>query len=84
MTYRIEVLRAAEKSLRSLDRPVRERIEAAIDGLSQDPRPPGCKRLVNSSAWRIRIGDYRVLYEIRDAVLVVIVVEIGHRREIYR
>jgi len=84
MTYRIEVLRAAEKSLRSLDKPARERIEKAIDALAENPRPPGCKKLVNSPAWRIRIGDYRVMYEIHDSVLVVTVIEVGHRREVYR
>jgi mRNA interferase RelE/StbE len=82
--YRVEVLPIAAKALRGLDRPVRERIQAAIDRLAENPRPSGCKKLVNLSAWRIRIGDYRVLYEIRDEVLVVSVVDVGHRSDIYR
>jgi mRNA interferase RelE/StbE len=51
--------------------------------LEQDPRPPGCKKLKGRDAWRIRIGDYRVIYEINDGHLIVTVITIGHRREVY-
>jgi len=84
VTYRVEVLPIAAKALRGLDRSVRERIQEAIDRLVENPRPAGCKKLVNSLAWRIRIGNYRVLYEIRDEVLLVSVVDVGHRSDIYR
>ena len=61
-----------------------ERIDAAILALAETPRPPGCTKLTNQEAWRIRVGDYRIVYEIRDTALVVTVIEIGHRREVYR
>ena len=84
MTYQVEIDRAARKVLASLDGSVRPRVVSAIRELANNPRPSGCVKLTNREAWRIRIGDYRVIYEIRDAVLVVLVVDIGHRREIYR
>jgi mRNA interferase RelE/StbE len=53
--------------------------------LEDNPRPPGCKKLVGEeNAWRIRVGNYRVLYEIKDRVLIVHVVEIGHRKDVYK
>jgi len=84
MTYRVEVSRHAAKAVTSLDKPLRRKILAAIDALSGDPRPAGFKRLADQPAWRIRVGDYRIIYEIHDQVLLIIVVDIGHRREIYR
>jgi len=84
VTYRIDIDRGAEKILKSLDRPIRVRIEAAIDGLRTEPRPSGCTKLTGHEGWRIRVGTYRVLYEIMDQVLVVRVVKVDHRRDIYR
>jgi mRNA interferase RelE/StbE len=84
VTYRLIVLRPALKAVASLDKPVRVRVQAAIDALAHEPRPPGCVKLTGREAWRIRIGDHRVVYEIRDAALVVMVVDVGHRREVYR
>ena len=84
MSYRIEVRPAARKALRSLPRPVVERIDVAILALADTPRPSGCVKLTNQEAWRIRVGDYRIIYEIHDAALVVTVIEVGHRRAIYR
>jgi mRNA interferase RelE/StbE len=84
MTYRIEISRRAAKAVTSLDKPLRRKILAAIDALSGNPRPVGCKKLSGQQAWRIRVGDYRIIYEIHDQVLLIIVVDIGHRREIYR
>jgi mRNA interferase RelE/StbE len=84
MTYRVEISRRAAKAVTSLDKPLRRKILAAIDALSGDPRPVGCRKLAGQQAWRIRVDDYRVIYEIHDQVLLVIVVDIGHRREIYR
>jgi len=63
---------------------MRLRIEGAIALLAQDPRPPACRRLVGSEYWRVRIGDHRVIYQINDDVLVVVVVTVGHRREVYQ
>jgi mRNA interferase RelE/StbE len=84
MTYRIEISRRAAKAVNSLDKPLRRKILAAIDALSGNPRPAGCKKLAGQEAWRIRVGDYRIIYEVHDQVLLVLVVDIGNRREIYR
>ncbi len=84
MTYTVSILRSAEKSLASIPRVVQDRIIAAIRRLAVSPRPPGVKKLAGREAWRIRVGDYRVIYEIGDANLTILIVAIGHRREIYR
>ena len=84
MTYRIEVASAARRALRGVPRPLLLKIDAAILGLAQDPRPSGCHKLSGREAWRIRVGDYRIIYEIHDGMLLVMVVDLGHRREIYR
>jgi mRNA interferase RelE/StbE len=83
--YRIDVAPVALRALAKLAPPDQRRIRRAIDGLESDPRPPGAVLLVGASSrrWRLRVGDYRVLYEIRDDVLVVLVIRIGHRREVY-
>ena len=84
MTYRVQIACRAAKAVTGLDKPARRRVLAAIDALSGDPRPAGCKKLAGQETWRIRVRDYRIIYEIHDQVLLVIVVDIGHRREIYR
>jgi mRNA interferase RelE/StbE len=56
----------------------------SIRDLSNQPRPPGCKKLSGRDAWRIRVGDYRVIYEITDFELVILIVHIGHRSEVYK
>ena len=82
--YEVELLPAAVRSLRKLPPEAKRRIQAVIDLLADDPRPPAATRLVGRVEWRVRTGDYRVLYRIDDGVLVVVVVDLGHRREIYR
>ncbi|WEK61381.1 MAG: type II toxin-antitoxin system RelE/ParE family toxin [Candidatus Microbacterium colombiense] len=85
MSYRIEIAAAAGRQLRKLDPHARRRVQAAIELLAEEPRPPAAKMLVNSDgAWRVRVGDYRVIYDIEDDRLVVLVLAAGHRREIYR
>ena len=85
MTYRVEVAPAAVRQLRKLDRVARRRVQAAIELLAEQPRPSGAKKLVGGDGeWRVRTGDYRIVYEIRDEVLVILVVAVGHRRDIYR
>ena len=77
--------RAAERDLKALSRAVYDRIVFHLKTLSQNPRPAGCKKITGSrSDWRIRIGDYRVIYEIDDRAKVVKVMRIRHRREVYR
>ena len=84
-SLRIEFARSATKDLRGIDRKWIPRIVAQIASLADDPRPAGCKKLVGSEhTYRIRIGDYRVIYEILDDVLVVLIVRIRHRRDVYR
>ncbi|MBX3278985.1 MAG: type II toxin-antitoxin system RelE/ParE family toxin [Acidobacteria bacterium] len=84
-TCRIEVLRSAVKELRSLPKDAQIRIGRAIDSLASNPRPPRVKALQSDGKrLRIRIGDYRVIYQVEDDRLVVLIVKIGHRREIYK
>lgn len=83
--YAIEFTSAAARQVRKLDPPVRRRLLRAIQGLARDPRPPGTKKLSGEqNAWRARISDYRVIYEIDDGQLLVVVVVVAHRREVYR
>jgi len=85
MAYKIVLQKRASKAFLALDGPVRSRVGAAIDALANDPRPPGSKALVGMmGVLRIRVGAYRVLYEVQDDRLVVLVIDVGHRREIYR
>jgi mRNA interferase RelE/StbE len=70
--------------VKKLPRPVRDRVLAAIVDLQGDPRPHGAKKLAGEqTAWRLRIGDYRVIYDVFDTKLTVTVVRAGHRREVY-
>ena len=83
--YRIELTRDALRALAKLDKPIRRRIQGAIDRLADEPRPNGTIALRGvPGAFRIRVGDYRVLYAVHDEQLLVIVIDVGHRREIYR
>lgn len=83
--YAVRWADTALRDLRAVAERDRARIIAAGDALGADPRPPGCKRMKGQPRlWRIRVGDYRVLYEIADAVLLVVVGKVGHRREVYR
>jgi len=84
MTYNVFILRAAQKSLGTISVPYQNHVISAIRKLSKNPRPSGVKKMAGREAWRIRVGDYRVLYEIKDVDMTVLVVDIGHRREIYR
>ncbi|MGH3631079.1 MAG: type II toxin-antitoxin system RelE family toxin [Sciscionella sp.] len=81
--YRIELRPAAVRALRKLDPPVALRLQAAITLLAEDPRPPASRPLRGRPAWRVRVGDYRVIYTIEDDVLLVVVVRLGHRRDVY-
>lgn len=85
MAYTVEIRPAVERQLSALPRPVQTRIKEKVDALADEPRPPGCTKLAGpDDFWRIRVGDYRVVYAIHDDVLIVLVVRIGHRREVYR
>lgn len=85
MSYRIDVAPAAVRQLRRLDSQARRRVQAAIELLAEQPRPSGSKKLVGGDGeWRVRTGDYRIAYEVRDDVLLVLVVAVGHRRDVYK
>ncbi|MBN1556207.1 MAG: type II toxin-antitoxin system RelE/ParE family toxin [Phycisphaerae bacterium] len=85
MAYRIRIKPQAEKALGKIPNPHRRRIAKAIDSLARTPRPSGCTKIVGAeNAYRIRVGDYRIVYEIEDNVLIVYVIRIAHRRDIYR
>jgi mRNA interferase RelE/StbE len=84
MNYRIQLSPYAARQLRKLDPTSRRRVQAAIDLLAVNPRPPAGKRLVGGRGeWRVRTGDYRVIYEVHDNELLVLVLRTGHRREVY-
>lgn len=84
MTYRVTILRSAQKQLAGINPQDRPRIVSAIHSLAREPRPPGSKRLSGRPAWRIRVGQYRVIYEIHDDELLVLVVAVGPRGGVYR
>lgn len=83
MSYRVEILRRAARVLSRLPAQDYERVRNSIRALGEAPRPPGCKKLVGREGWRIRVGRYRVIYEIADTVRVVTVLDVGHRKDIY-
>lgn len=84
-TYAVEFLVSAEKALKRLPVVAQRRIVLAVAGLADNPRPTGSVKLAgDENAWRIRVGEYRILYEIHDRRLVVLVVRIGHRKDVYK
>ncbi len=84
MSYRVILVRSAEREFHSLTADARERITAALRRLGQEPRPRGVRRLSQEHGWRVRVGDYRILYTVDDGGGLVTVYAIGHRREVYR
>lgn len=85
MAYRVTYVASAAKALRKLDRQTARRILEALNALADDPRPPGCIKLQGGEGeLRIRIGDCRVVYDVVDDELVVLILRVGHRREVYR
>ncbi len=85
MSYNVVITRRARGELEAIPSPSFEMIEEKLKTLADNPRPAGCKKLKGTErAWRIRAGDYRVVYEIDDAARVVTVIKIGHRSDVYR
>ena len=83
--YRIEIKRSAAKEIRAISQKKdRQRVVDRIAALADDPRPAGCTKLSGQDAYRVRQGEYRIVYTVADDVLVVEVVKVGHRRDVYR
>ena len=82
--YDLRIKPSAVKELEALQAKDRRRIVSRIQDLASEPRPPGCERLSGKARYRIRQGDFRILYEIQDREPTVTVVKIGHRRDVYR
>lgn len=84
MRYGVQLTPAAVPQLRRLDPAGRHRVQAAIDLLADEPRPPAAQQLVGGAGeWRVRTGDFRIIYEIHDQRLLVLVIKVGHRRDVY-
>jgi len=85
MKYYIEIAEKIEKKFTKIPEKDKERIIEVIDSLSENPRPEGCKKLrgnLRPSLYRIRAGDYRIIYTIQEEVLLILIVEIGHRKDV--
>ncbi|MDR3554025.1 MAG: type II toxin-antitoxin system RelE/ParE family toxin [Syntrophobacteraceae bacterium] len=84
-SYKIEFSTSADKALAKLAAPVRQRIADRITKLAENPRPRGAKKLAGAAEYlRVREGDYRIIYQVKDAVLTILIVRMGHRREVYK
>jgi mRNA interferase RelE/StbE len=85
VTYRLQILPSAEREMSRLDPEVRRRIDRRILALAEDPRPPGVKALAGpAGGLRVRVGDWRIVYRVEDERLIVLIVRVGNRREVYR
>lgn len=83
--YTVEFTPAAARQLAKLERPAREAAAAVISLLADNPRPPGCRKLAGADdLWRLRFGRFRLVYRIEDARLLILVVKIGDRKDVYR
>jgi mRNA interferase RelE/StbE len=85
MRYALEFTASASREFRALDRQVQRRVSEKVNALCEDPFPPGSKKLkAQADHFRIRVGDYRVVYRVDGKRVVIVIVRVGHRREIYR
>jgi mRNA interferase RelE/StbE len=84
MAYNIQISRQAQKELSEIHGKIYERIRDTIRSLSKNPRPSGCLKLTEREGWRIRVGHYRVVYDIDDDNKIVTILNIGHRKDVYR
>ncbi len=83
MPYQIQIRKTAQKQLDKLPDEIADILLDAIEVLAENPRPKGCKKLKGRSGFRIRKGDYRIIYDIYDSILIVDIIAVGHRRDIY-
>lgn len=83
--YSIRIKRSAQKEIEAIGtKKDRQRIVSRIAELAKDPRPPGCEKLSASDYYRVRQGQYRIVYEIQDEILIVVVIKVAHRKDVYR
>lgn len=83
-TYKVRIERKAQKNLAKVQEPYYSNIKTAILDLGKNPRPPGFIKLKGRDAFRIRVASYRIIYEIQDAILLVVVIDLGHRKKVYK
>jgi len=84
MTYEVEFSKSAQKELKKLNPVTRIRVAKAIYTLRDNPRKGSVRPMVGSKSWRLRVGEYRVIYDIADLKLTILIIKVGHRRDIYR
>jgi len=84
MKYRVTIKKSVIKSLEKIQEPYYSSLKAALYNLAENPRPSGCKKLQGRDGYRIRVGDFRIIYQIFDDVLVVEVIHFGHRKDVYQ
>jgi mRNA interferase RelE/StbE len=86
VSYRVVILPSAQKELEDIPNPFLDKLDNQILALAREPRPPGCKKMRDTdvTTWRIRVGNYRIIYEIEDKARVVTIQRVAHRREAYR
>jgi mRNA interferase RelE/StbE len=84
VTYRLEILPGAERDLRRLAPAILRRVDARLRTLADQPRPPGVRHLPGSPFWRVRVGDYRIIFTINDPDQVVTITRVRHRGDVYR
>jgi len=85
MAYQVEIKASAVREIAALPKREQRRVVATIEGLADAPRPEGVRKLTGvDNTYRVRVGDYRIVYQIRDDVLIVFIVRVGHRKDVYR
>jgi len=82
-SYNIEIKKSATKEIEKLPKAMLKKVVDKIQSLANTPRPAGCKKLTADEKYRVRVGDYRILYSIEDKKLVIYVVKVGHRKKVY-
>lgn len=84
MAYQVEITKSAARELADIPAKDQKRIVAKIRGLAENPRPPGCEKLSGEEKYRLRQGNYRILYRVNDDAVIVVVVKIADRKEVYK
>lgn len=82
--YRLELTSTAQKNLKKIDRQILTRVLSKIKSLEEDPFPNGVKKLVSNDGYRIRVGDYRIVYDVFEDLILIKILKVGHRKDIYK